>query len=373
MPVQPQNTMTAPSSNESQLERFFLPGPTAVHPEVLAAMDSPIVSHRGEEIREIVRAVDEGFRPALGTARPLAISTSSGTGLMEAAVLNGVRRSQLALVNGAFSERFAQIGEACGRQVTRLEVPWGQVHGLQEVVEAVQQSRPDAVSFVHSETSTGALQDIRALVAAIREASDDVAILVDSVSGAGGAELQVDEWGVDFLATAGHKALALPPGIAFGVASEAMMARSATATGKGFYFDLERFMASAKKFETPTTPAVSTLKAAQVQARRMTEEGMPARLARHAEMARATWEWVEARDLEVIAPEGARSPTVTCLTLPDGTTGPEVKAAMAERGWTITTGYGKLKESTVRIGHMGEHTVEQVEAVLAELGDVLGR
>lgn len=373
MPAHSHRAVSTPSGRESQLERFFLPGPTAVHPDVLAAMDSHIVSHRGPEIREIVRAVDEGFRPALGTGRPLAISTSSGTGLMEAAVLNGVRTSQLALVNGAFSERFAKIGEACGREVTRLEVPWGEVHDPQAVVEAVQRSGADAVSFVHSETSTGALQDIRTLVQAIRQASDDVAILVDSVSGAGGAELQVDEWGVDFLATAGHKALALPPGVAFGAASEAMMARSAAATGKGFYFDLERFMASAKKFETPTTPAVSILMAARVQAQRMADEGMPRRLARHAEMARTTWEWVEARGLDVVATEGSRSPTVTCLTLPDGRSGPEVKAAMAERGWTITTGYGKLKESTVRIGHMGEHTVEQVVAVLAELGEVLGR
>ena len=150
------------------------------------------------------------------------------------------------------------------------------------------------------------------------------------------------------------------------------MERSAKASRKGFYFDLQRFMKSAAKFETPTTPAVSILFAAQAQAARIREEGMVARLKRHADMARTTWDWAESRGLGIIASEGSRSPTVSCITLPPGRTGPEVNAAMVERDWTITTGYGQLKESTVRIGHMGEHTVEQVEAVLADLGEVLG-
>ncbi len=359
-------------SAEAALSRFFLPGPTAVHPDVLRAMDAAMVSHRGDTLREVVESVQTDLQPVFGTSRPVFMCASSGTGLMEAAVLNGVRSKLLALVGGAFSERFALIAEACGLKVERLVVPWGEVHDPQEVAEAVRTFQPDSVSFVHNETSTGAVQDVPALTAAVRATSPDVIILMDSVSGAGGAELRVDEWGVDFLATAGHKAIALPPGLAFGVASSAMMKRSAEATRKGFYFDLERFMNSARRFETPTTPAIPLLFAARVQGARIGLEGMAARLDRHADMARTTAEWVEARGLSIIAREGARSPTVSCITLPQGRTGPEVMAAMAGRGWTITTGYGQLAESTVRIGHMGEHTVPQVEEVLAELDAVLG-
>jgi aspartate aminotransferase-like enzyme len=367
---------TQPDDDPNAWGRFFLPGPTEVHPDILAAQCRPLIGHRGDQIRALIRELQPGLQEIFGTTRPVLISTSSGTGLMEAAIRNGVRRRVLCLVNGAFSGRFAVIAEACGLQVERYEVPWGEAHDPDRLAEVLRESDADAVTAVHSETSTGVLNPLPDLAAVVNEAGGRV-FLVDSVTGAGGAELHADAWGLDFVLTGSHKALALPPGLAFGVASERMMERAQTATGTGFYFDLVRMQKKLDVYETPTTPAVSILYATATQMKRIADEGLSVRLERHRRMAARTAQWVEetrtpSLPLYVLAPEGVRSPTVTCIELPEGIAGPDVASAMRQRGFVIGAGYGKLKPTTIRLGHMGDHSMDELEAVLAELGDVLG-
>ena len=354
--------------------RFFLPGPTEVHPDVLQAQTRPMMSHRGAGINDFMKELQAGLEVAFLTKRPVFLSTSSATGLMEAAVRNAGRTRILSLVNGAFSKRFADIGKACGFEVDTIEVPWGAAHDPAELDDRLGKGSYDAVTMVHSETSTGVLNDIRAL-AAVTAKHEDVLVLVDSVSGFGGAELRPDEWGLDFLLTGSQKAFALPPGLAFGVASERMLERSATAKHKGVYFDLLQFQSAQEKWQSPNTPALSTMFALQVQLKRMQAEGMKARWARHAAMAKRTYEWVDQMreagvDLEVLAPEGYRSPCVTAIKAGGeiATTAPK---AMKERGWTIGGGYGKLKPTTFRIGHMGDHTVDGLNAMLDVLTEVV--
>ncbi|HEX7239864.1 MAG TPA: hypothetical protein VF263_06335, partial [Longimicrobiaceae bacterium] len=155
-----------------------------------------------------------------------------------------------------------------------------------------------------------------------------------------------------------------------------LLARAEGLPGRGQYFDLPEYERQWERFQTPTTPAVSLLYALAEQARRIEAEGVDARVARHRAMAQRCWEWTETAGdrwgLEVLAPLGFRSPTNTAITLPEGTKGPRVAAAMEERGWTIAPGYGKLKDATIRIGHMGDHTVEELDALLAVLEEVLG-
>ena len=354
--------------------RFFLPGPTEVHPEVLAAQNQPLIGHRGPAIKELMGGLQTGLRDLFRTEAPVLISTSSATGLMEAAVRNGARARVLSLVNGAFSQRFGEIAEACGFEVETLEVEWGQIITAEQVRERLASGGFDALTVVHSETSTGALNPIREISEAVRE-QDDVVVLVDSVTGVGGAEVQTDEWALDFVLTGSQKALALPPGLAFGVASERLMARSATATRKGVYFDLMSFRKQLDNLQTPTTPAVSLMYALAKQLDRIRLEGLDARWARHQAMADRSAQWVDGMRergvaLSILAPEGSRSPTVTCVGLPEGTTGPSVVSAMKEKGFTIGGGYGKLKETTFRIGHMGDHSVAELDAVLDALGEV---
>ena len=323
-----------------------------------------------------MRKIDAGLRRVFMTDRPVFVSTSSATGLMEAAVRNAGRTRVLSLVNGAFSQRFADIARACGLEVDEVAIPWGDAHTL-EVVEARLEERSyDAVTMAHSETSTGVLNDVQAL-AALVSSYDDTLVLVDSVTGFGAAEVRPDEWGIDFLLTGSQKAFALPPGLSFGVASERMMERAKSIPQRGYYFDLELFEKNHAKDQTVTTPAISVLYSLEVQLERMIAEGMEARWARHAEMAAMTWAWVDRMreagvDVEVVAPEAHRSPSVTAVRTPGGVTGQEVAERVLRHGWLVGGGYGKLKESTFRIGHMGDHTVEQVAGLLEVLTKVLG-
>lgn len=364
-------------NEELEPGRFFLPGPTEVEPEVLEAQARPVMGHRGAQVQALVKELQAGLGEVFCSRRPVILSTSSATGLMEAAIRNGVRGKVLCLVNGAFSGRFAEIARACGKEVDTLEVPWGAVHRAGEVADAVEGRGYDAVTLAHSETSTGALNPVRAIALAVREAAPATLAIVDSVTGIGGAVLRTDDWDLDFVLTGSQKALALPPGLSFAVASEAMMARANNVHDRGFYFDLVRFQSNLVKHQTPTTPALTLMYALQAQLRRIHAEGMEARWERHAAMAARCHEWVgELRtgagvEVGVLAPAGGRSPTVTCVTLPRDRTGPEVAAAMRRRGWVIGAGYGKLKETTVRIGHMGDHTVDRLEPLLEALGEVL--
>ena len=353
-----------------------MPGPTEVRADVLAAQVHPMIGHRGPGIVELMEVLQAGLKRVFVTERPVFVSSSSATGLMEASVRNGASGKVLSLVNGAFSQRFAHIARACGREVDELSLPWGEAHDPSAVREALGRARYDAVTVVHSETSTGVLNSIRDLADVTAEA-DDTLLLVDSVTGVGGAELRADAWGLDFVLTGSQKALALPPGLAFGVASEAMMARSRAAAGKGVYFDLVAFEENLAKLQTPTTPALTLLYALQAQLHDIGDETMEARWWRHAAMAERTWAWVAqlreetGRSFRVLAPEGARSPTVTAVSMPEGTAAPDVVSEMRERGWVIGGGYGKLKATSIRIGHMGDHTLSELEQLLVELTEVL--
>ena len=334
-----------------------------------------MIGHRGAESRAFMRRIHRRLGEVFFTERPVFVATSSATGLMEAAVRNAGRDRVLSLVNGAFSQRFADIARACGFSVDEVAVPWGRAHDPEEVARRVGDAGYDAVTMVHSETSTGVLNDVQALAAAVRKESDAL-VLVDSVTGFGAAELRPDDWGLDFVLTGSQKAFALPPGLAFGVASRRMMERAAEAPRKGYYFDLEFFARNHAKDQATTTPALSVLFALDVQLDRMIAEGMESRWARHRAMAERCGTWVremrsEGVGLEVMAPEGHRSPAVTAIRTPEGRTGPEVTEAVAARGWVIGGGYGKLKPESFRIGHMGDHTLPELEELLGVLEEVL--
>jgi predicted phosphoserine aminotransferase len=352
---------------------FFLPGPTEVHPDVLQAQVRPMISHRGAGINALMKELQEGLEVVFCTERPVFIGTNSATGFMEAGVRNAARTRILSLVNGAFSKRFADIAKSCGFEVDTIEVPWGEAHDPDQLADKLSKGSYDAVTMVHSETSTSVLNDVQALAAAAAP-YEDVLVVVDSVSGLGGAELRPDAWGLDFLLTGSQKSFALPPGLAFCVASEKMMERAATAPRRGYYFDLTKYGGSQEKWQSPTTPAVSTLFALQVQLKRMKAETMEARWARHTAMAERTWAWVEENQdagLSLLAPEGHRSPCVTAITVADGESAPKVVKGMAEKGWVIGGGYGKLKPAAFRIGHMGDHTLDELNELLDALTEVV--
>ena len=354
---------------------FFFPGPTEVRAEVLAAMTRPLIAHRGKAFEALFAGIQASLKPIFRTTRPVYVSSSSATGLMEAAVRCAPEGRVLSVVNGAFSARFAAIVKACGRESDVLEVPYGAIATLDMVADALKKQRYAVVTVVHSETSTGALQDVRGITRLAREAG--AVCLVDSVTGIGGVPLEFDEWELDLALTGSQKALALPPGLAFAAATPAFIDAARATRGRGLYFDLVEFDAYGAKNQTPNTPAINLFYAAEVQLAAVAAEGMPARWARHRRMAEMTWAWVETLRARygdafgVLAPEGSRTPTVTSITIPPSFTASTLVRAVADRGFTIGNGYGKNRETTFRIGHMGDHVPERLAELLEVCGEAI--
>ena len=359
---------------------FFIPGPTEVRPELLSQMTRPVIGHRGKNFEGMFARIEAGLRDVFLTARPVYIGATSATGFMEMAIRNAPEGEILCLVNGGFSERFAKVAESCERRVERIVVPWGQTFDL-NVVESTLASRQfAAVTVAHSETSTGVISDVRA-VAELAHRHGAMAI-VDSVSGAGGAEITVDGWGLDFMLTGSQKALALPAGLAFAVVSSEYVERAKKVRNRGFYFDVLQYEAFAAKNQTPSTPATSILYALEAQMGDIGREGIERRWERHIAMRDATVSWVAAAaerraiDISILAPDGIRSPTVSVVMLPEGLTTKEVREAIGARGFTVGGGYGQLSETSFRVGHMGDHSIEGVkrclqvcETAIAELAE----
>ncbi|MEX1184469.1 MAG: alanine--glyoxylate aminotransferase family protein [Gemmatimonadota bacterium] len=351
---------------------FFLPGPTEVHPDVLQAMTRPMIGHRVAEMEELIGHIQPRLQSIFRTTRPVYISASSATGLMEGAVRNGALRRVLCLVNGAFSERFFQITLATGLHAESLAVEWGQVHTPAMLESALASGSFDAVTVVHSETSTGALNPIREL-AEVTHAAGDVVLLVDSVSGAAGADVRTDEWALDFILTGSQKSFALPPGLAFGVAQPHILERAMQKNDRGIYFDFLEFERNILTNQTPNTPAVSLLYALKAQVDRIAADGIDNRIERHRAMAERLWQWCDEKGLEILADAPHRAPTVTAIKSPAGWTGPKLAAAVKQQGYSIATGYGRMKDETIRIGHMGDHTLDGLNGLLEVLGRVLAR
>jgi len=344
--------------------KFFLPGPTDVHPEILAAMARPMIGHRSSGMEKLLQGVAPKLGALARTARPVLIGTTSATGFMEMAVRNGVRRRALSLVNGAFSERFAALVGACGKEGIRLDVPLGSAIEPELLRDALKRTPVDAVTCVHSETSTGVLQDVAGYAEVVKE-FDDVLLLVDAVTSMAGSPVETDKWNLDFVFTGSQKALALPPGLALGVASDRMLERAKTLEGRGAYFDLVTFAASMAKFQPTNTPAISLLYALETQLGRIDREGgIEKRWARHDAMRHRVETWSAETGIAFVPVEGRRSWTVSCLKLPDGKHAKDVVGALKVQGWTIGAGYGALKDSTIRIGHMGDHDVDALDELL---------
>jgi len=354
---------------------FFLPGPTEVRLEILAQLTRPMLPHRSAEFEAIYANCDAGLRRIFRTTRPVYIASASATGLMEAAIRCAPAGTVLALVNGAFSERFAQVALSCGRTVVRDDIALGMHHTPAQVEALLERTGARVVTLTHSETSTGALNDIEAIAQAVH--AHGAVILVDSVTGLAGAPLEMDDWGLDFAFTGSQKALALPPGLALGVASQAFIDAAAENGDRGTYFDLVEFEKYASKSQTPNTPAISLFFALEAQVAAIAAEGLETRWERHRIMQALTIAWVHALagnldpSFGVLAPPSGRSPTVTCVTLPAALSGVRVAAGVAADGYVIGAGYGPLRDRTIRIGHMGDHSPEALVRCLAVVRQVL--
>ncbi|MBL8751449.1 MAG: alanine--glyoxylate aminotransferase family protein [Planctomycetes bacterium] len=349
---------------------LFIPGPTEVDEELRRILAEPLIGHREERFVAVVRDVCTRLCDLYLTKEPAAFETCPATALMEAGIRNFVPRGarSLHLVCGAFSERWQQIASACGRTAEPLTVPLGRAHDPDALRARLRNGPPvAAVAITHNETATGVLEPLRDLAHVVRTEAPDALVLVDVVTSVGGAELRFDDWGLDFAFAGTQKCLALPPGLCTYTASGRALRRAATVDERGFLLDLPRAIAETNDGKTLATPCVPLVFALQRQLERVAAEGLPARQARHLAMRDTTLAWAASRGMRAFVADPAhRSPTVSCIDA----AGQDVDA-MSKRaaggGFKIDKGYGTLRGVAFRIGHMGDHTVDRVRALLAAM------
>jgi len=353
--------------------QFFVPGPTWVRPEIRAEMSRPMIGHRSAEFREIFTRVLADVKTLFGTEADAFVATSSGTGLLEGALLNCVPRSVLVTTCGAFSERWLAIAEHIGLEVDHFHHEWGEAIDPARLADflAGRHHRYDAVTFTHNETSTGVVNDLEALAGVVRDYDDETLVLVDAVSSLGCTPLPFDAWGIDFCAASVQKGLALPPGLSVFAVSERAMKRAESKPYRGTYFDVLEYRRQAETGGTAFTPAIPQIFALAKQLDAiLREETLETRYARH----RAMRDLVRSRAAsfaDPAIPDEHASPSLTTLR-PRGKSSKAIVAAMAGRGFTLGGGYGKWKDETFRIGHMGDTPIDDLAAMLDVLADVAG-
>ncbi|MCZ7573015.1 MAG: alanine--glyoxylate aminotransferase family protein [Ardenticatenaceae bacterium] len=365
---------TRPTTKPHQ--RLFIPGPTDVLPEVLAAQAAPMIGHRSDEFETLFAKVEEQLKQLFFTRNRVYILASSGSGLQEGAVRNAVRRRVISFVNGAFSQRWYDVARGCGKETIRVDVEWTTAVKPEQVGEALtaalRDGPVDAITVVHNETSTGVTSPVGAIAATVRELSPDTFVLVDAVSSLGGVKIPTDEWGLDVCLTSSQKALAVPPGLAFAAVADRVLERAASIPDRGWYFDfltLEKYL---KRNTTPATPAISLMRALSLELDFIFDEGLEARFARHAALAEKTRRWALATGFGLMAEEGYRSPTVTTVANTRGIDVGALNRYLATLEMEISNGYGPLKDRSFRIAHMGEVTDPDLDRLFMAVETYIG-
>ena len=356
--------------------RLFTPGPTPLQPAVQEALSRPILHHRTDEFRSIFKECTAGLKRFVKTEGDVLVLACSGTGGMEAALVNVLSPgdAMLALVAGNFGERWAAIGRAYGMDVRVLEAEWGEAVEPARVAEALDRDPRIRGVFVQlSESSTGAAHDVAALARITRDRKDTL-LVVDAISGAGAMRLETAPWGVDVVVVGSQKALALPPGLAFVSMSAKAWAAAEASEAPRFYFDLARERKAQAAGESAFTPAISTVVALREALRFVESMGGVDALVRNAGLlAACTRSAAKALGLPLVAPR-AHGDALTALHAPDGIeSGAIVKGLKAGFASTVAGGQGRLKGRIFRIAHLGYYDATDIFGLLASLEVVLRR
>ena len=351
-----------------------IPGPTSLPDEVREIGARQMINHRGPEFAELLARVGRRVQPYFGTTAEILFLTSSGSGGLEAAVVNTLSPGDrvLGISIGAFGDRFAKIAKTYGADVTKLDVDWGRAADPAQVRDALR-AAPGwrAVLVTHNETSTGVMNPLHAIAAAVHEVSPDTLILVDAVSGLGGVPFEMDAWGLDVVVTASQKTWMSAPGIAMVALSERAWQANAGATMPRSYFDLAEARDFAGKGQTPFTPAIAVMFQLDVALEMMEREGTQRVFRRHAAVAAATRAGLEALGFRLFADPAHFSSTVTNAWLPDGLDWKVFDGALLERNLVIAGGQGKLAGRTLRVGHLGDVDIDDILAVFSVLEEVM--
>ncbi|HXA29815.1 MAG TPA: alanine--glyoxylate aminotransferase family protein [Candidatus Angelobacter sp.] len=348
---------------------LMIPGPTPLRDDVRAALAEPVRSHTSPENAATMRRVAEGLRACFGTAQArVHVFAGSGTLAMEAAVVNHAKPGDRMVVcsQGYFGDRFAEIGAAFGLDVHSLTTEWGTRLDPERLRQACAERPPALVTITHVDTSTGVLADVATLARIARQAG--AVTVLDGVCATAGVEERMDEWGVDVMLTGAQKALAVPPGLAILAVSErARERRDQLGDIAAYYADLRRWDAAV---DDPTrayfsTHATGLLRALEVALDAVQAETLPRRFARHQQVARAMRDGFAELGLTPFTDAAALAPTLSVLRTPEHVDEAALRKGMAEQGVVVAGCLGPFAGRGIRVGHMGEVGMDEVEQTLA--------
>lgn len=360
---------------EKPAQRLFIPGPTDVLPEVMAAQTAPMIGHRSDEFEQLYAKVQEQLKALFYTKYRVYVVAASGSALHEASIRNCVAGRVVNFVNGAFSQRWHEASKGCDKQTVRVDVEWNTAVKPETVKAALEDAlsdgEVDAITVVHNETSTGVVSPVGEIAAVVRQVSPETLVLVDAVSSFAGTKIPVDEWGIDLCLTSSQKAMALPPGLAFCSASDRVLARAEQVKGRGWYFDFLNLEKSLKKNTTPSTPAITLMRALSVQLDIIFAEGLEERYARHQHLATLAQAWATGHGFALAAEEGYRSPTVTNVSNNLQIDVEALNRHLASYDMEISNGYGIYKDKAFRLAHMGEVTERDMQRLFAAMDEFL--
>jgi aspartate aminotransferase-like enzyme len=353
--------------------RLRLPGPIAVPERVRAAMAQPMLAHRGPEFRRIWADAIGKLQPLFGTRNRVLLFASSGTGVMEAALLNVVAPGERLLIveNGQWGERFSTIAKSMGAQVDAIAVPWGENVDPAVLAQRLKAHDYRALVMVHNESATGVAGDL-AMAGRLVKGTRTL-LVADTVSGLAGMELRQDDWGVDVLVAGSQKALMCPPGL--GLVSVSDKAWGVIERDSGmprFYFDLRRARDAYDKGEATFTPAVSLVQGLDVALDMIHEEGAANVRERYRRLARGLKAGAEAIGLKNFARAELQSNTVACFHVPEDVDGTQIVRRMYEKHRSVIAGArNRMAGKMIRIGTMGAITEGDILTDLMQLEDVL--
>ncbi|MBU1767547.1 MAG: alanine--glyoxylate aminotransferase family protein, partial [Candidatus Omnitrophica bacterium] len=340
---------------------------------VMSALAKPIIHHRTAEYSALFVEVNNGLKSLFQTAEDVFTFASSGTGAMEASVVNLLSpKDKVIMVEaGKFGERWLELGNTYGLDVIPVHVQWGKAVES-SLIEKLLKENPDAkaVFVTLCETSTGVKTDIKTIAAIT--AKTNAVLVVDAISGLGAMELKTDEWGVDVVVSGSQKGMMLPPGLAFISLSKKAQKMLETSTLPKYYLNLKAYKKALDKSDTPYTPAISLTVALTEALKLINDEGLENVLKRHAVMAEATRQAVKALGLEVFASSPADA--VTSVKLPEGMDGSKLYKTMKdELGVQAAGGQGDLKGKILRIAHLGYMDASDVILGISALEVALGK
>lgn len=351
--------------------RLFIPGPVKVDDDVLQQLARPTLGHRGKEYSQLHGETVDMLKKILFTDQNVFLSTSSASGIWEAAIRNCVGQDETVLCTmcGAFSDKWADVAKSCGRKVDKLKVEWGMPVLPEMIDKRLATGKYSAVTLVYNETSTGLTNPVAEISKMMKEKYPDVLVFVDSVSAMVGLPLHFDELGWDITFASVQKAFAIPPGLAVAAVSNRALKKSETVPDRGYYFDFQLMAKNAAKNQTLTTPNIPHIMALNYQCQKLVAEGMENVWSRHKKMAEFVRSWAK-ENFGLFCDEKYASNTLTTVKNTKGINVAETIAAIQQKHNTVFgNGYGKLKEQTFRIAHMGDINTDDLKELLSWIDD----